>query len=113
MEGVDDELGLIDGGAKVTASQSFLLRQVAEGLGEEQGVDGGVEEGEKVVVAGHGLAVLTPCSGAVEVGTDGEHHGCLRYHRLVEMGGGELRLAFGRACDDDTVQLQVAHGLRA
>ena len=57
------------------------------------------------------LTAFGPETGAVEVGADGEHHRSLLNHRLVEMGGSELRLHLVGTGDDDTVELQVAHGL--
>ena len=111
LEDVDDLLGLIDGGTQVAVAQTFLVHEVAERLRIEQGVDGRVLEREEVVVAGLGLTLLAPAGGAVEVGTDGEYHGGLRHHGLVEVGRGQALLHRGVAGDDDTVELQVAHGL--
>ena len=59
------------------------------------------------------LAAFRPFGGAVEVGANGEHHGCLRHHRLVEMRRSELALHLVGTGHDDAVELQVSHRLRA
>ena len=111
LEGVDDHLGHVDGRAEIAIAQSFLVHEVAERLRVEQGVDGSILVGEEVVVAWLRLTLLTPAGGAVEVGTDGEHDGCLGDHRLVEVGRSQSRLHLVGTGDDDAVELQVAHGL--
>ena len=60
LEDVDDLLGLIDGGAQVAVAQSFLVHEVAERLGVEQGVGGGIDERQEVVVARLCLAAACP-----------------------------------------------------
>ena len=113
MECVDNELGHVDGGAQKTVTQSFFLGQVAETLGEEQRISGGIDKREKIVVAGVGLTGLAPVGGAAEIGADGQYHRGLLYHRLVEVGGGQLVLHLGIAGHYYAVKLKVAHGLGA
>ena len=111
LEDIDNLLGLIDGGAQIAVAQSFLVHEVTERLGVEQGVGGRVDERQEIVVARLRLSAAGPCAGAVEVGTYGEHDGCLCHHRLVEVCGCQLLLDLLGTCDDDAVELQVAHGL--
>ena len=113
LEGVDNLLGLIDGGAEVAVAQSFFVHQVAERLCVEQCIDGCILEGEEVVVAWLSVALFTPAGGAMEIGTDGEHHGSLCHHGLVEVGWSQALLHLTVAGNDDAVELQVAHGLCA
>ena len=105
LQRVDDELGHVDGGAEIAQAQSLGLGKVAERLAVEQGIGGGVDEREEIVVAGIGLPVVAPYGGAPEVGTEGEHDGCLGHHGLVEMSGCEPLLHLRAACDDDAVEL--------
>ena len=112
-ENVDNELGHIDRGAQKTVTQPFFLGQMTETLGEEQRISGSIDEREKIVVTGGGLAGLAPVGGAAEVGADGQHHRGLLYHRLVEVGGGQLVLHPGIAGHYYAVKLEVAHGLGA
>ena len=113
LEDVDDLLGLIDGGAQVAVAESFLVHEVTERLGVEQCVGGGIDERQEVVVAGLRLSATCPCAGAVKVGADGEHDGSLGHHGLVEVGWCQSLLHLLGTCDDDAVELQVAHGLCA
>ncbi len=110
---VDDGLGAVDGGAEKAEAEAAGFGKVAEGLAVEQGVGGGVEEGEEVVVARVGLPLLCPARGAPEVGAEGEHDGRRGDHRLAEVGGGEPTLLIVGTGDDNAVELQVAHGLGA
>ena len=71
MQDVDDLLGLINGGAQITIAQPFLVHQIAERLGVEQGIGGRIDERQEIVVAWFGIAAFCPETGAVEVGTDG------------------------------------------
>ncbi len=111
LESVDNLLGLIDGGAEVAVAQSFFVHQVAERLCVEQCIDGCILEGEEVVVAWLSVALFTPAGGAMEIGTDGEHHGSLCHHGLVEVGWSQALLHLTVAGNDDAVELQVAHSL--
>ncbi len=104
-------MGLINRRAEVTVAESFLVHEVAERLRVEQGIGGSIDIRQEIVVARYGVAALSPETGAVKVGTDGQHHGRLFYHRLVEMGGCQFLFHLLTAGDDDTVELQVAHGL--
>ena len=113
LEDVDDLLGLIDGGAQVAVAQPFLVHKVAERLGVEQCVGGSIDERQEVVVARLRLSAACPSAGAVEVGADGEHHGSLGDHGLVEVGWRQPMLHFCRTGYYYAVQLQVAHGLGA
>ena len=113
LEGVDDHLRHIDGGAEIAVAETFLVHQVAERLGIEQGIGGGIDKREEIVVAGFGLAVAGPNAGAIEVGADGQYYGGFFDHRLVEMGGRKLSFHLGIAGDDDGVELQVSHRLGA
>ena len=113
MEDIDNELGHVDSGAQKTITQPFFLCQMAETLGEEQRISGSIDIREKIVVAGGGLAGLTPVGGAAEISADGQHHGNLFYHRLVEVGGRQLVLHPGIAGHYYAVKLKVAHSLRA
>ena len=90
LQRVDDHLGHIDSGAEVTVAQSFLIHQVAECLGEQQRIGGGIDERQEIVVTGCRLAVARPHTRAVEVGTDGQHYGRRFHHRLVKMCRREL-----------------------
>ena len=90
-----------------------FVHEVAERLGVEQGIGGGVDERQQVVVARFGVPAFGPEAGAVEVGTDGQHHGSLGHHGLVEVGGRQFLFHLIGAGDDDAVELQVAHGLGA
>ena len=111
MQDIDDLLGLINGGAQVAVAQSFLVHQIAERLGVEQGIGGRIDERQEIVIAGLCLTATGPRAGAVEVGTDGEYDGCLGDHRLVEVGGCQLLFQFVGTGYHDAVQLQVAHRL--
>ena len=113
LQRVDDHLGHIDSGAEVTVAQSFLIHQVAERLGEQQRIGSGVDERQEIVVTRCRLAVARPHAGAVEVGTDGQHNGCLFHHRLIEMCRRELCFHLCRAGDNHAVKLQITHRLRA
>ena len=86
LEDVDNLLRLIDCGAKVAIAKAFLVHQVAECLGIEQGIDSGILERQEIVVARLRLALFAPTGGAVEVSTDGQHDGSLSHHGLVEVG---------------------------
>ena len=111
LEDIDNLLGHIDGGAQIAVAQPLFVHEIAECLGVEQGVGGRVDERQEIVVARLRLSAAGPCAGAVEVGTYGEHDGCLCHHRLVEVCGCQLLLDLLGTCDDDAVELQVAHGL--
>ena len=113
LEDVDDELRLIDGGAQVAVAQPFLVHEVAERLGVEQCVGGRIDERQEVVVARLRLSAACPGAGAVEVGADGEHHGSLGDHGLVEVCWRQPLLHVIRTGYYYGVQLQVAHGLGA
>ena len=113
LEDVDDLLRLVDGGAQIAVAETFLVHEVAERLRIEEGIDGCILERQEIVVARLGLALLTPAGGAMEVGTDGQHHRSLCHHGLIEVGRCQALLHLVIAGDDDTVQLQVAHGLCA
>ena len=102
---------MIDRRTEVTVAESFLVHEVTERLGVEQGIGGSIDIRQEIVVARYGVAALSPETGAVEVGTDGQYHGRLFYHRLVEMGGCQFLFHLLTAGDDDTVELQVAHGV--
>ena len=94
-EHIDDAVGHIDGGAEVTIAKALLVGQVAEGLGEQKGIGGGIDETQEIVVARCGLTLLAPTSGAAEVGADGQHHRGTLHHRLVEVGGGQQGFLLG------------------
>ena len=113
LKDVDDLLRLIDGGAQVAVAQPFLVHEVAERLGVEQCVGGSIDERQEVVVARLRLSAACPCAGAVEVGADGEHHGSLGDHGLVEVCWRQPLLHVIRTGYYYGVQLQVAHGLGA
>ena len=113
MENADDVLRRIEGGAKIAEAQSFSFGQRAEGLAEEEGIGGGIHKGEEIVVARVGLSLFAPAGDAVEIGAEGEEHGGLAHHGLVEMAGREL-LLLGRVLrEDNTVELEIAHCLCA
>ena len=88
MENADDVLRRIEGGAEIAEAQSFSFGQRAEGLAEEEGIGGGIHKGEEIVVARVGLSLFAPAGDAVEIGAEGEEHGGLAHHGLVEMVGG-------------------------
>ena len=113
LERVDNLLGLIDGSAQVAVAQSLFVHEVAERLRIEQGIDGRILERQEVVVARLCVALFTPARGAMEVGTDGEHHRRLRHHGLVEVGRSQSLLHLAVARDNDAIELQVAHSLCA
>ena len=100
---VDDELWKIYRSAKEACAQPLFLRDIAEGLAEEQRVGGGVDETKEIVVAWVGLAVFRPKGGAAEVGAESEHHRRACHHGLVEMGRGELRLHLLVARHDNAI----------
>ena len=110
---VDDLLRLVDGGAEVAVAEPLFVHEVAERLCEEQGVGCGIDEREEVVVSWLCLAAFCPKTGAVEIGTDGQHHRGTSHHWLVEVGGGQLFFHLLGTGDDNTVELEVAHGLGA
>lgn len=113
MEHVDDELGLVNSSAQEAVAQPFLIHEAAEGLRVEERIGSGIDEREEIVIARLGLTAASPSGGAVEVGTNGKHHRGLCHHRLVEVGRSQLLLDVGRASDNNAVQLQIAHSLRA
>ena len=112
LECVDDHLGHVDSGAEVAVAKSFLIHQITECLGIEQGIGGGIDEGKEIVVAGLCLAVAGPLAGAVEVGADGQHYWGFLHHRLVEVGRGQFGFHLWVAGDHNGIELQVSHGLR-
>ena len=113
VENADDVLRRIDGGAEIAEAQSFCFGQRAEGLAEEEGIGGGIHKGEEIVVARACLSLFAPAGDAVEIGAEGEEHGGLAHHGLVEMAGREL-LLLGRVFrEDNTVELEIAHCLCA
>lgn len=101
----------IDRRAQETHSEPERFCQVTEALTEEEDVDGSVLIGQEVAVARMSLALQCPLRGAVIVRTEGEDDGSVRHHGLVEMKRSELLLHLGVAGDNDTVELQIPHGL--
>ena len=75
-------------------------------------ITGSIDETQEVVVPRVCLSLLAPGAGTPEVGTYGEHYGCLPYHGLVEMSRSQPLLHILTAGYHDTVKLQVTHGLR-
>ena len=111
LQRVDYLLGVIHRGAEEAVAESFLVGEVAEGLGIQQCVGGCIQEREQIVVSRRRLAVFCPSCGAVEISTDGEHHRRLRNHRLTEMRRRELLFHLCRTCHHHAVELQVSHRL--
>ena len=84
------------GSKKPVVQTASYFNQTTECLGEEQSVGGGIEETQGIVVARTGLSLQAPVGGPAEIGTNGQHYGSLRHHRLEEMGGGQLFLLLCR-----------------
>ena len=101
----------IERGTQVADAQPLLFSQIAEGLRIEQGIGGSIHEAEHIVVSWHRLTTFTPVAHPPEIGTDGQHHGSLCHHGLVEMEGCQCLLGLLRTCDHHAVELQVAHCL--
>lgn len=95
--------------AEVADAQAVALGGDDGGLGGDDGIDGGGEEAEEVVISGLGSALAAPEVEAVEVGAEGEVHGCGFDHWLAEMSAlAELGAEVFARGDDDAVYLHVA-----
>ena len=98
-------------GTQIADTKPFGLGQIAESLCIKQRIGRRVQEGKKIVISRHGLALLRPPHSAVEVGAKRQHDRRLRHHRLVEMRRSQPALHLLVAGHHHTVKLHIPHGL--
>ena len=105
---LDNLPGGVERRAQIADAQPLGLGGGGEALGEDHRVDGRVEEGEQVVVARRGAALLTPEREAAVVDAEGEQQRGALHHGLPHVERREGALAFGRSGLHHAVELHVA-----
>ena len=67
-----------------------------------------VEKPGEIIVARLGIALFAPHRKTVDIGTNRNHAGSLRNHRLIEMTRGQCLAQFPALSNDQTVKLHIA-----
>ena len=103
-----DLLGRIDGRTEVTDSQPVRFGLDTQVLRRQQRIGHPVEKPGEIIVARLGIALFAPHRKTVDIGTNRNHAGSLRNHRLIEMTRGQCLAQFPALSNDQTVKLHIA-----
>lgn len=108
IEDAGDLLGRIDGRTEVTDSQPVRFGLDTQVLRRQQRIGHPVEKPGEIIVARLGIALFAPHRKTVDIGTNRNHAGSLRNHRLIEMTRGQCLAQFPALSNDQTVKLHIA-----